>query len=141
MEQFEQAPPLHFVEVTNRNGFPISDRHDGVPYVFKPGEPLRIPADAATHFFGYPAEVDVMQAHTCKRWGWNTPDHLKQDGEGRNQADRYFGKIKIVAIKGRVVFDEKDVTGEQPIMPDSDDATELPNPVRARNRRSEPVSE
>jgi hypothetical protein len=105
----EAGAKLQMVKVTNRNDFAMHDRFDGVPYHFKTGEPLSIPPQAATHFFGWPAELDVMKAHTCRRFGWNRPEHIGADrakepapGE-RTLADLYWSNIAIEAVNYCVV--------------------------------------
>ena len=63
--------------VTNHNEFPIDDRYDGIPYVFKPGIALTIPLDAAAAIFGMPVDDDGIvtfaadTAYMARRWGWN----------------------------------------------------------------------
>ena len=101
------APPMHMVEVTNRNGFVIEDHFDGVSHIFRPNEPLSIPPAAASHFFGWPGEGHVMRLHTCRRFGWNTPVHLARDPtrphDLRSVADIYFGNIDIKTVEYEMV--------------------------------------
>ncbi len=83
------APSFQMVRVINHNGFPISDRWDGVPYLFKSEPPessvgVAIPPDAAAHFFAWPAEPEVVKFYIAKRHGWNTQEDIARvDKEGR----------------------------------------------------------
>lgn len=97
------------VKVINRNDFPITDRFDGVPYVFPPNTPVSIPIDAAHHIFGWHQGVDMMlvQRHVQKRLGWNTPD-MEKDG----RASRFFENLEIAPILYRMVEVEVDAEGE-----------------------------
>lgn len=76
------AAPV-FVKVTNRNNRFIKDRFDGVPFTFKPNEPVSITQAQAQHFFGYPQDIEGRALHMAKRYGWNTPEYvLREPGAG-----------------------------------------------------------
>ena len=70
------------VRVYNGNPFDIHDRHDGVPYEFPAGKAVVIPADVATHIFGFPADDPDMHVYMARRFGWNRPEHYKPDEKG-----------------------------------------------------------
>jgi hypothetical protein len=51
-----------------------------------------------------------MRAHTCKRFGWNTPNHLLEELD-----KKYFDKIEIKPIIARLVeIDPADVNAPIP---------------------------
>jgi hypothetical protein len=77
-EEPTPVPGATMVIVTNRNGFVIRDRFDGVPFTFKPNEPVTIPPDVASHFFGWPADREVMKVYIAKRRGWNTREYMQR---------------------------------------------------------------
>jgi hypothetical protein len=120
----EAGAKLQMVKVTNRNSFAMRDRFDGVPYDFKIGEPLSIPPQAAAHFFGWPGEADIMKAHTCKRFGWNRPEHIgatKGVAPGEQTlADLYWSNIAIETVNFCVV-QEGDASSPMPDMGHEDD--------------------
>jgi len=97
------------VRVTNHNDFPIRDMFDGIPYVIDAGRTEAIPSDAAHHIFGFFPGVDprAMALHIQKRFGWNTPDMVK-NGAG----EKYLSKIKIEPVMFKLVPVETD-TPEQ----------------------------
>ena len=72
------APTIARIRIVNHNDKPLTDRCDNVEYMFPPGIPRDIPLDAARHVFGYHADAteDEIKAHCCKRFGWNTPEHV-----------------------------------------------------------------
>jgi hypothetical protein len=88
------------LRVLNKNKFAISDRYDGVPYIFEPGKSLTIPGDAAAHMFGWKDGVPTatVKSHVQKRWGWNTAD-LQQAGK----ADKYFENLELTPVRMRLV--------------------------------------
>jgi hypothetical protein len=82
------------VRVTNETKPPVtfSDDYNGVHYVFEPNRTVSIPLDAAKHIFGYDiknADTQSMFEHICKRWGWNTPENVKDN----------FAAIKLIWSK------------------------------------------
>lgn len=98
------------IKVTSLNDFdpPMEDRFDGVPYVFDKGRAVPVPLEAAILFFGFPVdpqtgEVDPTpdRAYVCRRYGWNTPDHLKA-----GTARAYFENLKFAQIR-QVVTEEE----------------------------------
>jgi hypothetical protein len=99
------------LKLTNNNEFVISDRHDGVPYEFAPGVAQSIPSDAALHMLGWYPGVDMMvvRQHVQKRWGWNTPELVKD-----KKHDEYFGKLAFKPVTYRIV----EVPAEEIEMPD-----------------------
>lgn len=102
-------PQVMNVKVVNRNDFPICDRFDGVPYTFEQNHPVSVPIDAANHIFGWFPGVDpeIVKRHCQKRFGWNTPEMVKE-----NQHNRFFGNIQITPILYRMVAVEVDDEGE-----------------------------
>jgi hypothetical protein len=119
-------PPMQMVEVVNRNTFVMQDRFDGVPYTFKPNVPISITPQAARHFFGWPAEGEIMKLWTCRRFGWNTPDHITQDKnrphDERTVADIYFENLDIKTIEYEMVRKESSVP-----MPEDHDLADRPD--------------
>jgi hypothetical protein len=103
------TPQVMNVKIVNRNDFVITDRFDGVPYVFEPNRPVSVPIDAANHIFGwYPgADPALVKRHVQKRFGWNTP---AMESSGQN--NRFFGNIEITPILYRMVPVEVDESGE-----------------------------
>ena len=55
------------VFVTNKNEFQHEDRFDGEDFVFRPGEKVLIPEDAAQHMFG---RGMADKSDTLSRLGW-----------------------------------------------------------------------
>lgn len=104
-----QQAPFTNVKVTNGNDFPISDRYDGVPYVFAPGETITIPGDAAFHILGWHpgANREDLFNHVCQRWGWNTADVLAS-GEDKKR----FAKLAFTPVEYRVVEQDGDELAE-----------------------------
>lgn len=104
--------------VTNNNDFPISDMYDGVPLVFEPGKPQRIPLAAAVLFFDMPVDVEGKVtwqingnswAHFSRRQGWTniepqqTP-HGMESVSGAyqrvtKQAAEWCAKIKVDPVR------------------------------------------
>jgi hypothetical protein len=80
-EQDALPPPeAHIrIKVTNRNDFTIRDRHDGVPYIFKPNDQVIVTQAAANHFFGWPGDLEQRTLYMAKRWGWNTQEYVIRD--------------------------------------------------------------
>lgn len=103
------AQPTISLRVTNRNDFILSDRYNGVPYVFEPKKPLKIPFEAAQHIFGWQPDAPPIEVekHTCRRQGWNTPAHMTS-GTGR----RYFKNLVFETVQHRLV---EVVDGEEEI--------------------------
>ncbi len=108
-----EQPRIGHVMVVNHNDFPISDRFDGVPYIFEQDKPLSIPIDAANHIFGWYPGVDqeIVRRHVQKRLGWNTPDMVKEGAH-----NRFFNKIELRPISYRMVPIEVDEDGN-PLAP------------------------
>lgn len=109
-------PQIMNVKIVNRNDFPISDRFDGVPYVFESNHPVSVPIDAANHIFGWFPGVDpeIVKRHVQKRFGWNTPAMVAE-----GQHNRFFGAIEITPILYRMVAVELDDEGREldPVSP------------------------
>lgn len=113
--QLGVAQNLSMVRVTNRNGFVMSDRFDGVFFAFRPNKPETITHQAAMHFFGWPGEPQEMKVHTMKRFGWNRPDYTGMDKnksidemtlDGKTLADRYWDNLKFEEVKYAIVEDQ-----------------------------------
>ena len=102
------------LKLTNKNDFIIVDRYDGVPFTFEPKKPIIIPADAAAHIFGWSPEASMedVERHTCRRLGWNTPDHMK-NSTGR----RFFKNLQFDKVAYRMVevTDDENITTEIPL--------------------------
>jgi hypothetical protein len=110
VENDELEPEIMAIRVINNNDFTISDRFDGVPYVFeKLGKALSIPIDAAFHIFGWHREVDpaVMKNYIMKRFGWNTPAMLEN-----GRAGLFYDGLVFQPIKYRMVPVEVDPNGD-----------------------------
>lgn len=104
--QIEAGAKLQMVKVTNKNDFILCDRFDGMPYTFAPNEALSIPPAAANHFFGWPGEPELMKLHTCRRFGWNRPEHIGADKTkpaGDKLADLYWSNLVIETVSFCVV--------------------------------------
>ena len=132
-----------YVRVTNHSDMPFTDRHDGVPVTIEAGRSDNLPLDMAAHFFGYHDGIpqDVMFRHVCRRQGWNTPEHVKQNPDTQKTlAQEYFEKLKIEAVTYRLVPDDapdprKPVPAEQRIQSDDEE------PVRRAPVKRKPNSE
>lgn len=69
------------VRVTDLNewaGGPIRDGFDGVLYTFERDQPVTIPLAAAKHIFGCDDTGKPDPSYIQRRWGWNTPDTVKE---------------------------------------------------------------
>ena len=90
------------IRVTNYNETSYTDFHNGERYVFEGGgKTTSIPLEAATHIFGYSmkdSDEASMFNHVCKRWGWNTPENVKENFKGPKS---FWAKITFtpVAVK------------------------------------------
>jgi hypothetical protein len=122
------SQPMMMVEVVNRNGFTIRDMFDGVPYTFRPNQPLSIPPQVANHLFGWPGEGEQMRLHTCRRLGWNTAEHMERDKNRphdlRSVADIYFENIDIKTVEYDMVKRERS-SSDVP-MPEDSELAERP---------------
>ena len=129
----ESRPSFQMVKIINRNTFPIFDRFDGVPFVFKPNESLSIPPDAAQHFFGWPGEPDLIRLYIAKRHGWNTPDDQKRDETGKMRWEKWVDAIELIPVH----FDLVQRDANAPIPADAGDpeaelmseSSDLPMPM------------
>lgn len=133
---------LERVRVTNHNNFEIRDRHDGLPYRFKPGEPLVVPAEVAQHLFGFPGDPEDVAVHISRRFGWNQPKHYEAcpDDPDTLLWQRYVGNIRIeveVYEMRRVEGPEVEIEGDDYNVIDTDTAPirEAPPPRRVAGRR------
>lgn len=117
MDQPESDTGTRFVRVTNRNNFMIEDFYDGVPFRFKPNEPVTMPADAAAHILGWPGNPDQIMSHVQRRWGWNTPAFTAD-----NLYKKLFQNLEIKPVVARLV--EIDEETEQAPSPAAKPANE-----------------
>lgn len=121
----------YYVKVTNHNDFPIDDHFDGVHYIFEPNKSVKLPFDAACHIFGieHPDQVssnkDELLNFVCRRWGWNTPDILKD----KQHLER-FKKIKLALVSYKMVEDD-DKEDDQGLPASRVESSDQP-PVRSR---------
>jgi hypothetical protein len=106
------------LKVVNHNDFTITDMFDGVPYVFAPEKSVSVPSDAAAHMLGWFPGVDMMAVknHVQKRWGWNTPELVKDKAH-----DKFFAALSFKPVTFKIVEVPEEVT-------EVDD--ELPNPLK-----------
>lgn len=102
------APSFQMVKVTNRNSFPIEDMHDGVPYLFKPNEPKNITPDVAQHIFAWPGEPEYTKLYMARRWGWNTPEHIKRGDDGRMKWEADVERVTLEPIMFDLVARDPD---------------------------------
>jgi hypothetical protein len=102
------------LRVTNMNDFVITDRFDGVPFVFEPKKPVKLPADAALHIFGWTPDCppETCKTHTCRRFGWNTPAHMEKGTD-----NRFFGKLKFEKVLHRIVEVVEEETAPVALIP------------------------
>jgi hypothetical protein len=108
-ENDDLEPEIMAIRVINNNDFTISDRFDGVPYIFeKDGKALSIPIDAAYHIFGWHREVktEAMKNYVIKRFGWNTPDMME-----KGRAELFYAALVFQPIRYRMVPVEVDPDG------------------------------
>ncbi len=106
---------LKYVRVTNGNDFVFTDRHDGVPVTILPGRSENLPLDMAAHFFGPSFDPAAMARHVARRQGWNTPDFVTPDKNGKTKAQRYFEKLKIEPVSFRLVEDKEAPDPRKPV--------------------------
>ena len=119
MDAFAPAErTLISLKVTNHNDFTIEDKFDGVPYVFEPERAVSVPQEAALHMLGWFPGVDlgIVKNHVQRRWGWNTPDLVKDKTN-----DKYFAQLSFKPVSYKIV--------EVPEMSETE-GDELPNPLK-----------
>lgn len=95
-----------YVRVTNGLDEPFTDRYDGIPITIMPGKSQNLLPEQAAHFFGFFPGIERAQMfrHICKRQGWNTSDHVKQNPETRRTlAEQLFDKLQIEAVYFKLV--------------------------------------
>jgi hypothetical protein len=113
----------------------MSDRFDGVPYIFKTDVPMSIPVEVATHILGWPGEPEYIRRHIAKRFGWNTPDDMRRldaklsadgtvvdVGSGPMRWETWVDKIEISPIHYELIERDPDA----PIPADAGDPEEAP---------------
>jgi hypothetical protein len=91
------------VKVTNNNDTQFVDVYNGIRYTFGPKQSVSIPLAAATHIFGYQktnCDTQMMFNHMCKRWGWNTPENVK---DGFAKVKEIFGKFVFAPVVMKLV--------------------------------------
>ena len=141
MDAPDNGQGLHFVKVTNRNGFALpADFFDGVRFTFPPNEPQSIPADAAAHFFGYPGDVEDMFDHTTKRYGWNLPQHIVKGPDGQSDAEKFFSKLEFKPVVYELV-EKNDPDPAAAIPADAGPDERLQRPALTPTETLAPVSE
>ena len=119
---------LKYVRVTNGLPFPFTDRYDGVPVTILSGKSENLPLDMAAHFFGPSFDHAAMLRHVAKRQGWNTPEFVVADEEGKTKAQRNFELLKIEPVSYKLV-EESAPDLSKPI-PAEQDIAESDEPVR-----------
>lgn len=127
-----EKPSFQMVKVTNHNPFPLIDRFDGVPFEFKPEEPLSIPPDAAAHFFGWPGEPELVRSYIAKRHGWNTLDDIKRDETGKMRWEGWVENIEITHVLFDLIQRDPDAPIPADVGPEDDNVVEgdsLPIPI------------
>ena len=145
-EDFPQAPTAStMVEVTNRNGFIMRDRFNGVPYEFKPNETITLSPVEANHFFGYPAEPKLMAIYMAKRFGWTGEEYRKPANPRANSMDPdnmqlwqfYASQVAIKPVE--MVMVRKDQLGN--LLADDGAEDELETlPISPHKDRGEPLN-
>jgi len=91
------------VRVMNGNTTTYRDAYNGVEYVFEASKTRSLPLAAAYHIFGYQIQggenaPKTMFDHVCKRWGWNTPENVKDGFKTVNEIWRKF-EFTPVAVR------------------------------------------
>jgi hypothetical protein len=124
-QDIASARTLISLKVTNHNDFAIEDRFDGVPYRFEPEKSVSIPSDAALHMLGWYPGVDLMvvKNHIQKRWGWNTPELVKE-----KKHDQYFAMLTFKPITYKIVEVPEEVSEAE--------GEELPNPIKPKPKKN-----
>ena len=82
------------VRVTDLNEWvmgPIRDGFDGVLYTFERNQPVTIPLSAARHIFGCDESGKPDPSYIQRRWGWNTPESIKE-------SSKWLQNIKIEPV-------------------------------------------
>jgi len=112
-----QASRSTYVRVTNGLEDPITDKCDGVTYVFEPGKPLTIPGSAARHIFGWNGFADgkINETYLRKRWGWNGPGSDGMAGDAMNRIVLQPVMMAEVEIPMTVPEDQIPIKGGQKI--------------------------
>jgi hypothetical protein len=115
-EQDALPPPeAHIrIKVTNRNDFVIRDRHDGVPYTFKPNDRVTVTQAAANHFFGWPGDLEQRTLYMAKRYGWNTAEYVVRDAtkpDAKSILETYAENI-ILETEEMVMVPKKQVLAD-----------------------------
>lgn len=98
------------IKVLNKNLKKIVDYYDGIAYEFLPGEPVKIPQDAANHIFGvvFPEDTDTCTSqafresiflHLAKRWGWNLYDEHKEKSARKTFAGLVMSPVIMELIE------------------------------------------
>lgn len=123
------------IRVINRNTFPLVDRYDGVQYVFPPDVAVTVPADVATHIFGYGPEAteEALFRHITRRFGWNTPQMVADEA-----ARLYFDNLDIKPVQFRMVPVEQKEDEPADPYPGEDGTEPLGSTVRTTRGRGRP---
>lgn len=110
---------ISMVRVTNSGDTVFTDRYDGVPYIFAPGQTKAIPVDVAHHLLGFHPGADdkSMFRHVSKRQGWNTPKHIEVGDDGLTLAERQFAALTIEPVVYKMVEEKLDPSKPIPAEP------------------------
>lgn len=127
MRPLSEGQRIINIRVTNKNADSYSDAHDGVNYHFLgKGKTQTISLEAARHIFGYStkgADEKTMFDHVCKRWGWNTPENVRDGFKDihRIWANFVFTPVAYVLQEqatidtGALAEDREDAIGQAPV--------------------------
>jgi hypothetical protein len=121
------------VRVTNGLEQNYSDRYDGVPVEFAPGETKTLDLETAAHLFGWHpgASVETVTRYIGKRQGWNSTAHLARDGSGKTLAERMGALIRFEPVFYKVVEENPDPNAPVP----ADPQPEAPSSITTRYER------
>jgi hypothetical protein len=105
-EQDALPPPeAHIrIKVINRNSRAIRDRYDGVPFTFKPNEPVVVTQAQANHFFGWPGDLEQRTHYMAKRHGWNTTEYVLRDPAAGPDA-----KSLLETLAGNIILETEEM--------------------------------
>jgi len=113
MDQVPTAPTgeqISQVKIINKNDFTIIDHFDGVKFTFPPKKPVRVPAQVASHVFGFrpwpeiasddlddPKSLKAQMIKYCAmRHGWNAPKPPEYAAKCFNNIDMTVVRLHVV---------------------------------------------